>query len=48
MNYNDNSLYLLIALPFITFFLAIGLVAWVFKYLMAARNTPAKTKDTDR
>ncbi|MBN9471600.1 MAG: hypothetical protein J0J10_22800 [Bosea sp.] len=45
MNYNDNSLYyILFSLPFIAFFLAIGIVVWVFKYLLS-KNTPSNSED---
>lgn len=48
LNYNDNSLYTLFSLPFIAFFLAVGAVIWVFKYLVSKNTPPNSEDDPDR
>lgn len=48
MNYNDNSLYTLFSLPFIAFFLAIGVVVWAFKYFVSKNTSPNSENDPDR
>jgi hypothetical protein len=48
LNYNDNSLYILFSLPFIAFFLAIGIVVWAFKYLLSKNTPPNSENDLDR